>query len=46
MAKKFTGTIKLDVRDSVSDWDAFTDSVRRVSTFYLEVARLPATDRP
>jgi arylsulfatase A-like enzyme len=23
MAKKFTGTIKLDVRDSVSDWDAF-----------------------
>lgn len=23
MAKEFDGTINLDVRDSVSDWDAF-----------------------
>ncbi len=23
MAKEFEGTINLDVRDSVSDWDAF-----------------------
>lgn len=24
MAREFNGTIKLDVRDSVADWDAFT----------------------
>ncbi|ROS26050.1 response regulator [Cellulomonas sp. PhB150] len=25
------------------DWDAFTGAVRRISTFYLDVARLPAS---
>jgi len=24
MSKKFTGTINLDIRNSVEDWDAFT----------------------